>query len=207
MKATPKATTKATTKAVQMIHFTVSESATMSLPYNGIAWQSAFDTASNSKAFDESIILGFFIGKQPPSFDDYKAKFKEANPKEPMPSKRNGHSAICQKLQKAARIQEAIEQGFNPLEAWNSEAHKAKKSRFGNMTMDGIYKLAKPFLGADAEPESADVVAFKRAKGFYKALQECKGKQYQTAFVKLEALATGLGWVLADEVEPETESE
>jgi hypothetical protein len=198
-----KATIKPVTRAVKstMVEFAVSEDVTMSLPYKGVDYQAGFTYATSGKAFDESIILGFFIGKQPPSVDEYKAKHKEAYPKEPVPTKRNGHSAVIQKLTKAAKIQEAIANGFKPLEAWNDEAHKAKKSRFGAMTMDGLYKLAKPFLGVDSEPESAEVIAFKRAKGFYKALQDCKGKQYQTAFTKLEAIATGLGWMLADEVE------
>jgi hypothetical protein len=198
-----KATTKQTKQT--MVSFAISETVNMELPYKGVDYQAGFTYATSGKAFDESIILGFFIGKPAPTVDEYKAKHKEAYPKEPVPTKRNGHSAVIQKLGKAGKIQEAIANGFKPLEAWNSEAHKAKKSRFGSMTMDGLYKLAKPFLGSDTEPESADVIAFKRAKGFYKALQECKGKQYQTAFVKLEALATGLGWTLADEVETNEE--
>jgi hypothetical protein len=207
MKATPKAVSKAVKST--MVAFAVSESVILERKYNGIAWQSAFDTASNSKAFDESIILGIFIGKPVPTWDDYKAEFKKKNPKESTPTKRssNAHNAIYQKLTKAAKIQEAIENGFKPLEAWNDEAHKSKRSRIGDMTMDGIFKLAKPFLPNTTETESAEVIAFKRAKGFYKALQECKGKQYQTAFTKLEALATGLGWVLADEVETDTDTE
>ena len=190
-----------------MVAFAVSETVNMEMPYNGVDYKAAFTYASSGKAFDESIILGFFIGKPAPTADDYKAEFKKTFPNKAVPTKRNGHSAVIQKLTKAAKIQEAIDNGFKPLEAWNDEAHKSKRSRIGNMTMDGIYKLAKPFLGDDSEPESDDGIAFKKAKAFRTALLECKGKKYQTAFTKLEALAQGLGWVFEVETETETETE
>lgn len=195
-----KATTKQTKQT--MVQFAISESVNMELPYNGVDYQAGFTYATSGKAFDESIILGFFIGKQPPSVDEYKAKHKEAYPKEPVPTKRNGHSAVIQKLGKAGKIQEAIANGFKPLEAWNSEAHKAKKSRFGSMTMDGLYKLAKPFLGLDTEPVSNEQKAEKQLLAAFKTMQECKGKKWQVASDKLSATLQGLGIQLpSDEVE------
>jgi hypothetical protein len=190
-----------------MVQFAVSETVNVERPYNGVDWEAGFAYASSGKTFDESIILGFFIGKPAPTADEYKAEHKKAHPKEPVPTKRNGHSAVIQKLGKAEKIQTAIENGFKPLEAWNADAHKSKRTRLGNMTMDGIFKLAKPFLGDDSEPESDDVIAFKKAKAFRTALLECKGKKYQTAFAKLEALAIGLGWVFEAEAEAETTEE
>ena len=199
---------KATTKQTKptMVAFAVSETVNMEMPYNGVDFKAGFTYASSGKAFDESIILGFFIGKPAPTADDYKAEFKKAFPKEPAPTKRNGHSAVIQKLTKAAKIQEAIDNGFKPLEAWNDEAHKSKRTRIGNMTMDGIYKLAKPFLGDDSEPESAEEKAEKQLLAAFKTMQDCKGKKWQVASGKLAATLQGLGVQLpSDEVETNEE--
>jgi hypothetical protein len=194
---------KATTKQTKptMVAFAVSETVNMELPYKGVDYQAGFTYATSGKAFDESIILGFFIGKPAPTVDEYKAKHKEAYPKEPVPTKRNGHSAVIQKLTKAAKIQAAIDNGFKPLEAWNDEAHKAKKSRFGAMTMDGLYKLAKPFLGV-ADEKTAEEKAEKQLLAAFKTMQDCKGKKWQVASGKLAATLQGLGVQLpSDEVE------
>ena len=50
-------------------------------------------------------------------------------------------------------------------------------------------------------------MAFKRAKAFRTALLECKGKKYQTAFTKLEAIAQGLGWVFEAETETDADAD
>jgi hypothetical protein len=198
-----KATIKPVAKAVKqtMVQFAVSETVNMELPYEGVDFKAAFTYATSGKAFDESIILGFFIGKQPPSVDEYKAEFKKAFPIKAVPTKRNGHSAVIQKLGKASKIQEAIDNGFKPLEAWNDEAHKSKRTRIGNMTMDGIYKLAKPFLGV-ADEKTAEEKAEKQLLAAFKTMQDCKGKKWQVASGKLAATLQGLGVQLpSDEVE------
>jgi hypothetical protein len=189
-----------------LVRFDVAEGVTMELPYKPIDWNTASQLSASSQELDQSIILGFFISKQPPTWAEYQEAYKVINPKAPKPNKRNGHNDMYQKLRIAGQIQLAVDNGFKPLEAWNAEAHKAKKSRLHNMTINGLHKLAKAFIPSDKPELTAEDIATKAIISAYKKMQECHGKVWQAADKKMVALMASLNIELPSaEAEGDTE--
>ena len=192
--------------STKLVRFSVAENDVRELPYSPLSnadWL-AF-TESDSK-IDSGIVFGFFVGVKPLAFADYASMVKEANPKANKPTRRS-HYAIFQFLTKAGKVQAAIDAGFKPLEAWNTEAQKGKRARQPNL--HGLFTLAKKggFLKGEKAELTAEEKCEKQLLAAYKTMQECKGKKWQSASTKLLATLTGLGIQIPVESDDSDESE
>lgn len=187
-----------------MVRFSVAENDVRELSYSPLTRADWLAFTESDSKIDSGIVFGFFVGVKPLAFADYATMMKEANPKAPKPTRRS-HYAVFQFLNKAGKVQSAIDAGFNPLEAWNDEAQKGKRARQPNL--HGLFTLAKKggFLKSEKAELTAEKKCEKQLLAAYKTMQECKGKKWQTASTKLLATLTGLGIPVESDESDESE--
>ena len=134
--------------------------------FTGIDWDAAIDLSKAGSKFDDSLILGFFTGITAPTFNDFKAYAKTLNPKQPTPTK-SSHNSVYLKFTNIRKIQEAIDAGFKPLEAW--ESHVMERTRKTEPNLSALGGLASAFLrgekvvDAGVEFSKALVTAYRKA--------------------------------------------
>lgn len=194
------------TVAKSMVRFSVAENDIREVQYEPITSADWVLYTEKDARIDSGIVFGFFVGAKPLAFADYANLIKQANSKAPKPTRRS-HYAVFQFLNKAGKVQSAIDAGFKPLEAWNNEAQKGKRARQPNL--HGLFTLAKKggFLKSEKAELTAEEKCEKQLLAAYKTMQECKGKKWQAASTKLLATLTGLGIQIPTETESEGEEE
>lgn len=154
------------TQPANIARFHLAKDAIVEREFQGIDWESAAGLSAASGKFESSLILGLFTGVAAPSFDDYKAYKKSVDPLGPVPRKAS-HNALYITLAHAGKIQEAVEAGFKPLEAW--EAYVVERTRKTEPNISALRKLARAFMDgekvvdAGAEFERALVAAYRKA--------------------------------------------
>lgn len=163
------ASRKSNSKAVQqsnVARFHINKADVIEREFTGIDWDAAASLSAASGKFESSLVLGFFTGASAPSFDDFKAYVKTLEPKQPTPTKRS-HNALYITLAHAGKIQEAVEAGFNPLDAW--ESYVIERTRKTEPNISALRKLARAFMegekvvDAGAEFGKALVTAYRKA--------------------------------------------
>lgn len=166
---TTRKATKGKAKNVQQANvarFHVNKDSILEREFTGIDWDAAVNLSAASGKFESSIVLGFFTGASAPTFDDFKAYVKTLEPKQPTPTKRS-HNALYITLAHAGKIQEAIEAGFKPLEAW--ESYVIERTRKTEPNISALRKLARAFMegekviDAGAEFSKALITAYRKA--------------------------------------------
>ena len=157
------------TNAVQptnVARFHINKESVIEREFTGIDWDAAASLSAASGKFESSLVLGFFTGATAPTFDGFKAYVKTLEPKQPTPTKRS-HNALYITLAHAGKIQEAVEAGFKPLEAW--ESYVIERTRKTEPNISALRKLARAFMDgekvidAGAEFGKALVAAYRKA--------------------------------------------
>lgn len=190
-------------KAVQStIKFAVSDNATMEWQVKPVTLSTTLAFSQSANEFDKDIITMAFAGMALPSWKGFIASVKQANEgkakgeKMPVPT-RQTHGALYQRFNLIEKIQLAMDNGFAPLAYWNDHAETKKRVTMPNLSQ--LMKGARMYLGTGKEPESASDIASKRLISAWKAIQECKGKDWQSASKKLEAILAGLNIPLPEQ--------
>lgn len=141
-------------KSATIARFHINKTDIIEREFKGIDWDSAVSLSAASGKFEGSVVMGLFVGKSAPTFDDFKAYVKSLEGKHPTPTKRS-HNALYITLSHADKVQEAIDAGFKPLEAW--EAYVVERTRKTEPNISALRKLARAFMEGEkvADPEAA----------------------------------------------------
>lgn len=191
------------TKAVQStIKFAVSDNATMEWAIKPVTLATTLAFSQSANEFDKDVIGMAFAEMPLPSWKGFIASVKQANEGKAKGEKiaiptRQTHGALYQRFNLIEKIQSAMENGFKPLAYWNDHAETKKRVTMPNLSQ--IMKGARLYLGTGKEPESPSDVASKRLISAWKAIQECKGKDWQSASKKLEAILASLNIPLPEQ--------
>ena len=201
---------KQNTKASQStVSFAVSDNASMEWNVQPVSLATTMAFSQSATAFDNQVIALAFAGQALPSWKGFIATIKAENEgkakgeKLPVPT-RQSHGALYQRFNLIEKIQLAMENGFKPLAYWNSHAETKKRVTMPNLSQ--LMKGARLHLGTSKEPESPSDIASKRLISAWKAIQECKGKDWQSASKKLEAILASLNIPLPEQ-ETETDEQ
>lgn len=149
---------------------------------------------------EHAIVMALFNNAALPTFKEFQDNFKtwrDALPKDhddkklSIPSRHSaGYGSIYQVFNNAAKVREAQDEGFNVLAYWNDFAKT--KTRETEPNLSAVLKGARAFLNGTKDETAPEEKAIKYFKTLYNAVQNCKGKQWQSANEKLVAIMSSL---------------
>lgn len=190
--------TKSVSNAIQAMYF-VNESTQRAIDNATYDYEIAREVGALSGKNEHAIVMAVFNNAPLPTFKNFTESFKawrDALPKDhadkskAIPSRHTaGYGAMYQVFNNASKVREAQDLGFNALSYWNDFAKTKKRETEPNLS--AILKGARTFLNGKNEI-SPEEKAVKYFKTLYSAIQNCKGKQWQSANDKLTAIMTSL---------------
>ena len=172
-------------------------SITVEVPAMNVVYHHAGALGVAGKSFGDDLVVMAFAGETLPTWNDYVAFHKESHKahapkgaKANTPNKRM-HNALYQQFNLAAKIQEAVAQGFEPLAAWDAVAKT--KTRETRPSLSLIAKMAKGFIKPVDQKSPLDVVIADVQK-LYKHIGDLpNGKSAQELQARVVAIAAFIG--------------